>query len=796
MRLSYKWLNEYVDLSDVTPEELAERMTRAGLEVEGIEKQASGTKLVIGEVVECEDIPDTHLHATKTRVSDSEVLDIVCGAPNCRKGLKVIVALDGCELPGGTITSKPVRGYDSNGMLCSLSELGVDKKYQSEAQLAGIEELDDDAEVGNTDVLNYLGLDDTILEVSLTPNRADCSAMWNMAKEVGAILHKEVKWPDYEGKADEGVPTDFKVISNTEKCSGFVGKVVNHVVVKETPRWMKNYLNAAGINSINNVVDISNFVMLETGQPLHYYNLAKLPNKDITVVDDVDMTMVALDGEEFKIEKGDLVITTGGEATGIAGIMGGEESMIDEETKGIFIEAAHFDAVSVRRASLRMNLLTEAAQRFTKGIERDCMKKAVDRSVQLLKEYAEASDFEETIYVGKIQDEERVVKETLSHANELLGTEFSMQEVEETLKWLDFKPEVNGDEIVCTIPSYRRDIERAADIDEEIIRLIGFESLKSTLPYMQATVGKLTPAQSLRRKTRDVMVSLGLNEIVTYTLVSDEFKDDAALECGESIELAMPISEARKYIRNSLYNSVLECIAYNEDHQNTNNAVFEISKVYGKGVEKERLAIAIDGALQEDKLHKYELKGNFYALKGIIMNWLSRLGFNGSRIQIRENKADVDHFHPYRSAEVYLDNKFLGIFGEVHPAILKKKDMKTTYYAELEIDPLLEITPARLKFNQLERYPAIERDLSFVVSKDVTAQELLMAVKKAGGKLVKATNIFDVYEGEHVEEGKKSVALRITYQASDRTLKEEDIKESHEKILASLAKQFSAELRS
>ena len=271
MRLSYKWLSEYVDLSGITPEELAEKMTTAGLEVEGIEPMAQGTNLVIGEVVECEDIPETHLHATVTRIGPNpeDVTKIVCGAPNCRKGLKVIAALPGAELPGGTITAKPLRGYESNGMLCALYELGVDKKNLTEYQLSGIEELPADAPVGERNVFEYLGLDDTILDVSLTPNRADCSSMWNMAKEVGAILHREVKWPDYEGKADVGTPTSFKVASRTEKCPAFTGKVVNHVKVGPSPKWMVNYLHAAGMNSINNVVDISNFVMLETGQPLH-----------------------------------------------------------------------------------------------------------------------------------------------------------------------------------------------------------------------------------------------------------------------------------------------------------------------------------------------------------------------------------------------------------------------------------------------------------------------------------------------------------------------------------------------
>ena len=797
MRLSYKWLSEYVDLSGITPEELAEKMTTAGLEVEGIEPMAQGTNLVIGEVVECEDIPETHLHATVTRIGPNpeDVTKIVCGAPNCRKGLKVIAALPGAELPGGTITAKPLRGYESNGMLCALYELGVDRKYLSEYQQAGIEELPEDAPVGETNVLEYLGLDDTVLDVSLTPNRADCSAMWNMAKEVGAILHREVRWPDYSGKADIGEKTSFRVAGTTEKCPAFTGKVVNHVKVGPTPKWMAAYLNAAGVNSINNVVDISNFVMLETGQPLHYYNLAKLPAKEITVVDDRDLTMTALDGEQFEIKKGDLLITTGGEATGIAGIMGGEESMIDETTEGIFIEAASFDAVSVRRTSIRLNLLTEAAQRFTKGVEPLGMQKAVDRSVQLLQEYADASGFEETIHYGGTGYEPVTVKETLSHCNDLLGTDFTMDQVTEALKWLDFEPEVNGDEIICHIPSYRTDIERPADIDEEVIRLIGFDSLKSTLPYMAATVGRLTPVQDMRRTIGEVMRSYGLHEIVTYTLVSRDYVDNALHPAGEAISLAMPMSDARKYIRSSLMNSVLECVQYNEAHSNSDNAFYELSKVYGGDQEEERLAVVFDGTLQEDVLHRTVEKGDFYAMKGLILNLLERLGFNANRVQVTENTVDTEKFHPYRSAAVSLDKKLIGVFGEVHPAFAKKFDLKKVIYGELFLDTVFAAKAARLRFVPIDRFPAVERDLALVVDRDVTAQQLLAAVKRASSKLIRSTSIFDVYEGEHIEKGKKSVALRITYQAADHTLKEEEITPVHERILALLKEKLNAELR-
>lgn len=798
MKLSYKWLNEYIDLSDITPQELAEKMTTAGLEVEGVEPAASGTNLVIGEILECVDHPDSdHLHITQTKVGPKEedVLQIVCGAPNCRKGLKVIVALNGAELPGGKITAKPVRGQESNGMICSLSELGVDKHWLTEYQLSGIEELSDDAPVGEHNVLEYLGLDDTILDVSLTPNRADCNAMWNMAKEVGAILHKEVHWPDYEGKSNIGEPTNFKVKLETEKCPTFYGKVVNHVKVGPTPQWMVNYLHAAGINSINNVVDISNFVMLETGQPLHYYDYSKLPAGDITVVDDREMKMVALDGEEFEIKKGDILITTGGEATGIAGIMGGEESMIDENTKGIFIEAANFDAVSIRKTSIRLNLITEAAQHFTKGVEPLAMQKAVDRSVQLLTEYADASGFEETIVVGKKEYEPKVVKETLSHCNELLGTSFTMDQVVEVLTALDFKPEVNGDEITCHIPSYRTDIERNADIDEEVIRMIGFDSLEDTLPLMSATVGQLSPIQRLRRKTREIMTGFNLHEIITYTLVNDDFIEHAYAPLGEAVALAMPMSEARKYVRTSLMNSVLECAQYNEAHQSSNNNFYEISKVYAKDKEEERLAILLDGSLHEDLLHKTNLKGDFYTLKGILVSYLEKCGFQGSRIHINPNESDTEHFHPYRSAEVWLDKNKLGVFGEVHPEYAKKFDLKNVVYAEISLDGLLSSKASKVRFVPLEKYPSVSRDIAFVVKKEVSAKELLEAVRKAGSKIVKSAEIFDVYEGEHVEEGSKSVALRIIYQSSDHTLTENEIQEAHNHILEGLKTRVNAQLR-
>ncbi|MDD6259253.1 MAG: phenylalanine--tRNA ligase subunit beta [Erysipelotrichaceae bacterium] len=793
MKLSYKWLKEYVDLTDITPAQLADKMTTAGLEVEGIEPMAQAEGLVIGEVLECEDVEGTHLHRTITDVGDAKY-QIVCGAPNCRKGLKVIVALPGTKLPGGTIQAKPLHGMESNGMLCALFELGVDKKLLRQDQIDGIEELPADAPVGEKDVLGYLGLDDTILDVSLTPNRADCSAMWNMAEEVGAILHRRVTLPDYEGKSDVGTDSDFKVATNTEKCSCYLGKVINHVKVGPSPRWLQQYLNAAGMNSINNVVDISNFVMLETGQPLHYYDLNKLKGREITVVDDRELKMKALDGNEFDIQKGDLLITTNGEATGIAGIMGGEESMIDENTTSIFVEAAHFDMASIRHTSIRLNLITEAAQRFTKGVETMAMQKAMDRSVQLLSQYADASGYEKTVKAGDFNYKPQVVVETLSHCNGLLGTHFTMDEVVDTLKWLNFKPEVKGDEITCHIPSYRIDIEGQADIDEEIIRLLGFDTLGSTLPDIAATVGSLSPMQKLRRTVRETMMSVGLNEIVTYTLVNEDYVTNGFEPLKDPIALAMPMSEARKYVRNNLINSVMEIVQYNEAHQNTDLGFYEISKVYGKESEEERLAIVLDGNLQFDRLHGYSLAGDFYALKGIILNLIQKCGFTEGRLQIKANTKDTVHFHPYRSAEIYLDRKFLGVFGELHPSYTEKFDAKRVAYAELNLDVIASEKSGRLRFEELPKYPAVSRDISIVVDRDVTSEAIIKAIRSSGAKILAGETVFDVYEGEHVEEGKKSVALSVSYQA-DHTLTDEEINTAHEKILNNLKQRVKAELR-
>ncbi|MEG0176217.1 phenylalanine--tRNA ligase subunit beta [Anaerorhabdus sp.] len=795
MKVSINWLKEYISLDGISATELADALTTAGLEIEGVDPVAHGTNLAIGEVLKCEPHPDSdHLNVCMVEYGEGPT-QIVCGAPNCKAGIKVIVAKVGAELPGITIKAAKVRGQESNGMLCSLRELGVNEKYLREDQINGIEILPVDAPVGDNEVLKYLGLDDIVLDASQTPNRADCMAMWSVAKEVGAVLRRETKLPVCDNVSNIGKPTTLVVNSKTEKCPHFLGKIVGKVVVKESPKWMQDYLHAAGVRAINNVVDISNYVMIETGQPLHFYDLAKMPHKEITVVDDVCMKLTALDGVEYDVQKGDLLITTGNEATGIAGIMGGDDSKIDETTTGIIIEAAHFNHVSIRNTAKRLGLMTEAASRYIKGLEPLAQNKAMDRAVQLLIEYADASELEETVEAGKVSYTPIQVTETLEHCNELLGTEFTMDEVVEVLKSLDFSPVVKGDEFTCTVPSYRTDILIREDIDEEIIRLIGYDRLEETLPLMEATAGKLTHRQSLRRTTKQVLSGLGIREIITYTLVKEQFIDNAVMPFGEHVHLASPMSEDRKYVRNGIMASMLECLSYNQARKAKNVNLFEISNVYEKGKVEERVGILLSDSLQENRLQKINITSDFYALKGIVMAWLEKLGFASNRIYIKENTIDTVHFHPYRSAAIYLGNDCIGVLGEVHPAYVKQMNVSRCVYGEFNFDKLVDTKGAKVKFVPLERYPSTSRDIALVVSDDISAQSILDVINKVGKKLVQRTEVFDVYQGEHIEDGCKSIALNIVYQASDHTLTDDEVLPLHQEILKELETKVNAKLR-
>lgn len=799
MKVSLNWLKEFIDLNGLTNEDIINKSVKAGFEVETYEYLGQGTNLIVGKVLECKDHPDSdHLHVTKVDIG-TEVLDIVCGAPNCRQGIKVIVAQVGAKLPDGEIKAGVIRGEKSNGMLCSLLELGVSKDLldDNSPSLTGIEELGDEFNIGDTNVLEKLGYDDLILDINIYANRPDSLAMFNMAKEMAAILDRPCKLPEYEGKSNVGNKGKFTLSSESKNCTHFLAKVVNSVVIKESPKWVKDKLRSNGVKAINNLVDISNLVMLETGQPLHFYDLRSNPNRNIIVKDDYTGNYTALDGIDYHIEKGDLMITSDNKPIGIAGIMGGDNTKILDDTTGLIIEAAAFDHAQIRRTANRLGLQTEAASRFAKGLDPYAQYKAMDRAVQLLIELADAKDFEETVEYGESGYTPYTVSETLEHLNSLIGKTYTTEDVVNVFNRLDFKPEVKGDEIIAHIPSYRStDIKIREDLDEEIVRLTGFDDLEATLPKMPQTIGKLSPIQAIRRVLQRTLVNQGLNEVRTYTLVSEDDHDEITIPLGHPVELQSPLSDDRKYVRRDLLASMMSCVKYNLDHKNSNINLFEISKVYAEGdIEQERLGVILNGSLVESKIKHVSVKADFYVLKGLILSILDRLGFEGGRVQLVENDLDVKHFHPYQSCLLKIDNNVIAILGRIHPEFENKYKVSDIYFAEVVLDELATAKKAKVKCKEINKYPSIDRDISIVLKDDVKSSDVMKQIKKTGGNLVTDIKVFDEYKGEHIEDGYKSLSLSITYESKDSTLKVEDINPIHERILNELSAKFGANQR-
>lgn len=788
-----------MDVSDLNIEEIAKRITDAGFEVEAIEYMAQGTNLIIGQVETCQDHPDSdHLHVTTVNIGD-EVLDIVCGAPNVAAGQKVIVAQVGAKLPDGEIKAGQIRGQVSNGMICSLLELGVDPHALSDQQKEGIEVLPSDAPIGETKVLEYLGLDDEIMDIGLTPNRNDCMSAFNMALEVGSVLDREVTLPNYQGKADGGSSTQLKVISETDGCPSFLGKVIGHITIKESPKWMKELLAASGIHSINNVVDISNLVMLETGQPMHFYHKDAIVGQEITVKDGFDQDYVALDGETYHLQPEDIVITNQGKPIGIAGIMGGDDSKILDTTQSLIIECAMFDHVRIRNTARRLSLSTESSVRYQKGIEPLASQKALDRAVQLLIEYADASEIEETVVYGNNGYKEKQLTCTLEEINYRLGTDFTQEEVMNVFKRLHFQPTYSDGVYTVHIPSHRTDIEGMADLSEEVIRLIGFDRLPSTLPLMEMTEGKLTPKQQLKRLVRNHFAQQGLQDSITYTLISTEKKDNAIFSIGDAVELSIPISEERRWIRSSVLPSLLDVVAYNHARSMKDVNVFEISDVASQEKNGTHIAFALSGNLQQTRWAKYVVPSDYYTAKGLIESLLDRMGIAQARINYQENTIDTTHFHPYRSAQIMVGKDCVGIFGEIHPAYGAQTDCKKVVMAELDFDMLLDMKKSKVKFSPISKYQSVNRDLSFVVKENVNAQTLVQVIQKQGkvGKenIIRHVEVFDVYQGAPLLPNEKSVAVSILFQSDVDTLKDQQLNEVFQRVVEALENQCQASIR-
>ncbi|MGM9927887.1 MAG: phenylalanine--tRNA ligase subunit beta [Bacillus sp. (in: firmicutes)] len=803
MFVSYKWLQQYVDLDGMSAQELADKITKSGIEVEGVEQKSEGIKgVVVGHVLEKVKHPEADkLNVCQVDIGAEEPVQIVCGAPNVDAGQKVAVATVGAVLPGNfKIKKAKLRGQASHGMICSLQELGIESKLIAKEYSSGIFVFPNDVEVG-TDALQQLNLDDEVLELGLTPNRSDCLSMLGVAYEVGAILGKEVKYPEIAIEAGSEKAADYISIEveANEANPLYTAKVIKDVKVGPSPLWLQTTLMAAGIRPHNNVVDITNYVLLEYGQPLHAFDYDKLGSKKIVVrTAHEGEKMVTLDDAERTLQNHHLVITNGTEPVALAGVMGGANSEVSDETTTVLLESAYFAASSVRKTSRELGLRSEASARYEKGVDPNRVRAASDRAAALMVELAGGTVLEGTAEVDTLTIEPAVVSITIEKINTLLGTDLSMAEVEAIFAKLKFTASVEGNEITVTVPTRRGDITIPEDLVEEVARLYGYDNIPKTLPKASGTVGQLSPYQSKRRAVRRYLEGAGLYQAVTYALTSPAKATAFAIEAKDTVKLSMPMSEERSVLRQSIVPQLLEVLKYNVARQNDSVALYETGTVFlhteGNVLpeEREHVAGALTG-LWHSQLWQGEKKAlDFFVAKGILEGLFEKLGVTE---QITFAAAQVEGMHPGRTASVSLNGEYIGYVGQVHPAVEQQHDIKETYVFELSLQALLNAEVAPVAYESIPRFPSISRDIALVVDSAAVAGDIQAIIKEAGGKLLKEVSIFDLYEGEHMEAGKKSLAFSLKYFDPAKTLTDEEVTKAHTKVLDAVKEKAGAELR-
>ena len=799
MLVSLKSVGQYVDLSDLTPEQIADKLTFAGIEVEEISRLASGTNLVIGHVLECAAHPNSdHLHILKVDLGPKYgVTQIVCGAPNARAGLRVIVARVGAKLPQIEIKDGVIRGEASHGMCCSLLELCVDAKFLSDYQKAGIEELPEDAPIGEENVLGYLGLDDVVLCLNVLANRPDLLSIFNVARELGAIFNRQVNIPTASARKD--FETKIKIGSKTNRCSQFSAKEIRNIVTKPSPKWMSDFLMAMGVRSINNIVDIGNYVMLMTGQPLHMYDADKLPKAELYAQDDYDGDFVALDEKTYKVIPGDIVICSDNKPMCLGGVMGSLECAVDANTKNIYIEAASFDGASIRHTSNRLGLVSESSQRFVKGTNHFQSEFVLDYAAELINELCDAKENSNNVVYQSEENKEQVICSSISKINNRLGTEFSKEEIKKTLTSLNFELSFNGNDLFSAkVPQYRLDITSDADLSEEVIRLRGYDHVKSILPCLDTKVGMLTLRQQRLKNICSYLLNVGLDECVTYSLISKKEKDDfCLLNKEENYVILNPLTDEHEVFRTHILSSLLKTANYNVARQNKNLALFETSNMISKSSRSEHLAIVLVGqALNQGLLAKENY--SFFHMKGLVEGIFSALGVESSRYRFDRFVDEKHELHPGKSAKIVFQNKTIGVMGELHPNQIEKYDLGKTSAVVLEMDleALLEAKVSETKMSPISRFPSVSRDLAFVLDASIPSGDIVRAVKKVGGLLVTNCEVFDIYQGDNIAENKKSMAITITYRKDDGTLTDKEISDAEDKIKFELSRNFKAEIRS
>ncbi|HHB9961567.1 TPA: phenylalanine--tRNA ligase subunit beta [Staphylococcus aureus] len=795
MLISNEWLKEYVTIDD-SVSNLAERITRTGIEVDDLIDYTKDIKnLVVGFVKSKEKHPDADkLNVCQVDIGEDEPVQIVCGAPNVDTGQYVIVAKVGGRLPGGIkIKRAKLRGERSEGMICSLQEIGISSNYIPKSFESGIYVFSE-AQVPGTDALQALYLDDQVMEFDLTPNRADALSMIGTAYEVAALYNTKMTKPETtSNELDLSANDELTVtIENEDKVPYYSARVVHDVTIEPSPIWMQARLIKAGIRPINNVVDISNYVLLEYGQPLHMFDQDAIGSQQIVVRQaNEGEKMTTLDDTERELLTSDIVITNGQTPIALAGVMGGDFSEVKEQTSNIVIEGAIFDPVSIRHTSRRLNLRSESSSRFEKGIATEFVDEAVDRACYLLQTYANGKVLKDRVSSGELGAFITPIDITADKINRTIGFDLSQNDIVTIFNQLGFDTEINDDVITVLVPSRRKDITIKEDLIEEVARIYGYDDIPSTLPvFDKVTSGQLTDRQYKTRMVKEVLEGAGLDQAITYSLVSKEDATAFSMQQRQTIDLLMPMSEAHASLRQSLLPHLIEAASYNVARKNKDVKLFEIGNVFfanGEGElpdQVEYLSGILTGDYVVNQWQDKKETVDFYLAKGVVDRVSEKLN-----LEFSYRRADIDGLHPGRTAEILLENKVVGFIGELHPILAADNDLKRTYVFELNFDALMAVSVGYINYQPIPRFPGMSRDIALEVDQNIPAADLLSTIHAHGGNILKDTLVFDVYQGEHLEKGKKSIAIRLNYLDTEETLTDERVSKVQAEIEAALIEQ-------
>ncbi|HFD6030087.1 TPA: phenylalanine--tRNA ligase subunit beta [Staphylococcus aureus] len=795
MLISNEWLKEYVTIDD-SVSNLAERITRTGIEVDDLIDYTKDIKnLVVGFVKSKEKHPDADkLNVCQVDIGEDEPVQIVCGAPNVDAGQYVIVAKVGGRLPGGIkIKRAKLRGERSEGMICSLQEIGISSNYIPKSFESGIYVFSE-AQVPGTDALQALYLDDQVMEFDLTPNRADALSMIGTAYEVAALYNTKMTKPETtSNELDLSANDELTVtIENEDKVPYYSARVVHDVTIEPSPIWMQARLIKAGIRPINNVVDISNYVLLEYGQPLHMFDQDAIGSQQIVVRQaNEGEKMTTLDDTERELLTSDIVITNGQTPIALAGVMGGDFSEVKEQTSNIVIEGAIFDPVSIRHTSRRLNLRSESSSRFEKGIATEFVDEAVDRACYLLQTYANGKVLKDRVSSGELGAFITPIDITADKINRTIGFDLSQNDIVTIFNQLGFDTEINDDVITVLVPSRRKYITIKEDLIEEVARIYGYDDIPSTLPvFDKVTSGQLTDRQYKTRMVKEVLEGAGLDQAITYSLVSKEDATAFSMQQRQTIDLLMPMSEAHASLRQSLLPHLIEAASYNVARKNKDVKLFEIGNVFfanGEGElpdQVEYLSGILTGDYVVNQWQGKKETVDFYLAKGVVDRVSEKLN-----LEFSYRRADIDGLHPGRTAEILLENKVVGFIGELHPILAADNDLKRTYVFELNFDALMAVSVGYINYQPIPRFPGMSRDIALEVDQNIPAADLLSTIHAHGGNILKDTLVFDVYQGEHLEKGKKSIAIRLNYLDTEETLTDERVSKVQAEIEAALIEQ-------